>query len=122
MAFAIAAIACGGENASQAPAAAPTSEPAAPSDANRSTRPATESECQSILQGMAATCERISGTHSAQIDAWCTEVRARTSDGAWITDECLKHVRYVDYRCFMSDPGIGNQMDCETAVEKTPQP
>ena len=111
----LAAAACGG---GQTQTATPSSEPTSSPPASNSTRPATEAECQQILQREQAACESISGTHSAQIDGWCTDVRGRAEAG-WVDNDCTKHVRYVDVVCFMSDTGIASLMDCEGSVEKT---
>jgi hypothetical protein len=111
-------VACGA-GGQEAPPASSTPEPSTASPAQSSTRPLTSAECQSLLQRITAACEAISGTHSAQIDAYCTDIRGRGSDGTWVSDECVKHFRYVDYMCFSTNDTIGPLMDCDHGVERS---
>jgi hypothetical protein len=116
--FMIVVAASCGASQPQSPAAAPNEQPTA-SGANQSTRPLTPSECQGIVERIVATCDNISGTHSAEIDGWCTDIRDRTGDTSWASNDCAKHARYVDYVCFMSDTSIGSLMACDSGMDRT---
>jgi hypothetical protein len=97
----------------------PPAAPANSASAENPNRRLTQSECDSLAQWLVDSCHNLGNNRSTQIDAWCSDVVRRTeSDNSWATEECVKHVRYLDSVCFKSTTSIKNMMDCDTNVDR----
>jgi hypothetical protein len=117
-----AAAACAG---TEPPAETPSSAP--PSGASGATsrqaaddaaRPLTATECESLGQWIAAACAGQPHTRLAQVDSWCGDIARTVGDGTWVTDDCTKHIRYMDSVCFRSTTMVRALMDCDRNVDR----
>ncbi len=113
--LALASAACGGK---EPPAAAPTTPaPSASAPSQDDNRKLTREECESLAGWMVSACEKRGNVHSSKIDRWCSDISRKTSsEGSWLTDTCLPHIRYMDAACIQSTESIQNMMDCETNI------
>ena len=87
------ATACGG---AAPPPPAPAAHAPKPADPNRRLD---HDECVSLGQRMADACQARPNERSARVDGWCSEILSGVSSGAWVTGECLAHIRYMDAAC-----------------------
>jgi hypothetical protein len=86
---------------------------AQPSDS--STRLLGKDECESLGEWIAEGCRGAS--RSAQSEAWCSEMHARTGSGTWV-DDCTAHVRTIDAACFEASANPGSMMSCDRTIER----
>ena len=93
-------------------AAPPPSEGAtstqAQDDANRKL---TAAECDELASWIVQVCHTDT-TRSSQIEGWCSDVVAKSGEGAWQADDCGKHIHYVDFACFRSTDSARSLMAC----------
>jgi hypothetical protein len=114
--------ACAG---SEPPAETPSSaQPArssgatSPQAADDPARILTAPECESLGQWIAEACASQPHTRLAKIDSWCGDIVRTVDDGTWVTDDCTKHVRYMDAVCFRSTRMVRALMDCDRSVDR----
>jgi hypothetical protein len=54
----------------------------------------------------------------ARVHGWCTDVLRGVESGAWVTGDCVKHVKYIDSVCFRGTTGVHDMMACDDAVSR----
>jgi hypothetical protein len=109
--------ACGGR-AAEGPPAAPASGVTAPQPASNSGRALDESECRSLGRWLADACQNRPNERSARVDGWCSDILGGVESGAWVTGDCMKHIRYIDSTCFRSTTGVHELMACDEGVSR----
>ncbi|MDP9152435.1 MAG: hypothetical protein M3O36_21120 [Myxococcota bacterium] len=94
--------------------------PAAP-NADDAARPLTGGECQSLAQWIVGACQERGNDRSSQVDGWCSDVvsRAASGDDAWVKDDCVPHIKYMDAACFRSTTSIRAMIDCDRNVDRS---
>ncbi len=116
---ALLATSCGSSDS--LPATSPSNPTAAvPKAPDPASRGLSESECKEVGQSMLEVCDNRGNSRSVQIDGYCSDLhRTIAESDAWLKNECLPHVRYIDATCFRSATNVQVLMDCERAVDHT---
>ncbi|MDP9033432.1 MAG: hypothetical protein M3O50_01385 [Myxococcota bacterium] len=84
-------------------------------------RPLTAGECQSLAQWIVGACQDRGNDRSSQVDGWCSDLvsRAAGGDDAWVKDDCVPHVNYMDAACFRGTTSVRAMMDCDRNVDRS---
>jgi hypothetical protein len=119
--FAAVAACAGTEQPSQVPS--PAENPSGSGATSRQAvddpaRALTTSECASLGESLADICSNRSGTRSAQIEGWCSDLVSAVGDGSWVAGDCVNHIKYLDSVCFRNAGNPGELMDCDRAVTR----
>jgi hypothetical protein len=96
----------------------PTGVTAAQPSSDNPARALSENECRSLGQWLSDSCENRPNERSARVDGWCSDIVRSVSSGAWVTDDCVKHIKYMDSVCFRSTNSVKNMMDCDDSVSR----
>ncbi|MGA7123420.1 MAG: hypothetical protein WBY94_25175 [Polyangiaceae bacterium] len=108
---------CGSNPPPPAEAPSVTATQPAESDSNRRL---TKSDCESLSSTIVDACNNRVNDRSSEADGWCSEMlRANDSGGAWITNDCEPHFRYMDAFCFQGAKNAHAMMDCDRTVDRT---
>jgi hypothetical protein len=109
------AAACGASSAPPAKTAAHDGI-AAEQPKDEATRALSEDECRGLGQSIIEACHG-TNTRSAQFEGWCGDVVHGVDSGTW-TEDCVKHMKYMDAVCITSNTSIRSMMDCDSAVQR----
>jgi len=80
-------------------------------------RKLTSDECNELAGWIVQVCHSDT-TRSAQVEGWCSDVVAKSADGAWQADDCAKHIHYVDFACFRSTDSSRSMMVCDSTISR----
>jgi hypothetical protein len=81
-------------------------------------RPLTNAECTSLGEWLVQSCHDRPNSRSAQIDGWCSDTVRSVGESSWVTDECMQHVKYMDYVCLRSATNVRALIDCDSSVSR----
>jgi|CZKU01.1.fsa_nt_gi hypothetical protein len=109
--------ACAGGGVPAEPPATPSGVTAA-QPANNAGRPLDLTECKSLGQWLADACENRPNERSARVEGWCSDVLRGVESGAWITADCVPHIKYIDSTCFRSTTSVHDLMACDVSVSR----
>jgi hypothetical protein len=91
---------------------------AAKQGSNDPGRALTQSECDSLGQWLDQSCQNRPNERSARVDGWCSDITAGVAAGTWVTNDCLKNVKYMDSVCFEAATNVKSMMDCDESVHR----
>ena len=80
-------------------------------------RKLTSDECNELAGWIVQVCHTDT-TRSAQVEGWCSDIVAKSADGAWQADDCAKHIRYVDFACMRSTESSRSLMVCDSTIAR----
>jgi hypothetical protein len=80
-------------------------------------RKLTADECNELASWIVQVCHSDT-TRSAQVEGWCSDIVAKSADGAWQTDDCAKHIHYVDFACMRSTESSRSLMACDGTIAR----
>jgi hypothetical protein len=109
--------ACASGTSPSAPPSTPSGVTAAQAS-NNPGRPLDAAECTSLGRWLADACQSRPNERSARVDGWCADVLRGVESGAWVTGDCVKHIKYIDSVCFRSTTGVHDMMACDDAVSR----
>jgi hypothetical protein len=81
-------------------------------------RALTKAECESLGEYLVDVCKNRPNSRSSKIDGWCSDTVSTVGTGSWVTDDCVKHIKYFDSVCFRSTTSISALMDCDSTVAR----
>ena len=110
--------ACAGRAAPAQEPAASTAGVTAPQPSSDPGRALDEKECRSLGRWLADACENRPNERSARVDGWCSDILRGVESGAWVTGNCMKHIKYIDSTCFRSTTGVHDLMACDEGVAR----
>ena len=110
-------IGCGGAQSSPAVESHPSEGATSSQGRDEAGRKLTKDECDELAGWIVQVCHS-DHTRSAQIEGWCSDVVAKSTDGAWQADDCATHIRYVDFTCFRSTESARSLMACDSTVNR----
>jgi hypothetical protein len=113
-------VACGGAQHAEPPPldrSTPSEGAAAAQRPDEAGRKLTKDECDELASWIDQVCHTDT-SRSSQVEGWCSDVVAKSAEGAWQADDCAKHIRYVDFACFRSTESSRSLMDCDRTVNR----
>jgi hypothetical protein len=81
-------------------------------------RALTKAECESLGDYLVDVCKNRPNSRSSKIDGWCSDTVSTVGTGSWVTDDCVKHIKYFDSVCFHSTTSVAALMDCDSTVAR----
>jgi hypothetical protein len=80
-------------------------------------RKLTKDECDELASWIVQVCHT-DHTRSSQVEGWCSDIVAKSAEGAWQADDCAKHIHYVDFACFRSTDSARSLMACDGTISR----
>jgi hypothetical protein len=81
-------------------------------------RSLTKAECESLGEWLVQSCHDRPNSRSAQIDGWCSDTVRSVGESAWVTDDCMQHIKYMDSVCLRSATNVRALMDCDATISR----